>query len=148
MALISFTLHFGFNYEINYQLDATEYLFALSSFSLTCFGLTRPSSGAIGVTILTNVAYGVLTRQKPRTPYATFVRIVTPIAPEDGRVSPKHVELKELKANKYSIASSYSSVFIIYQCHFIKNAARGGRGSSPPSNPLAQRNLNLPPHRF
>ena len=42
-----------------------------------------------------------------RTPYATFVRIVTPIAPEDGRVSPKHVELKELKANKYSIASSW-----------------------------------------
>ena len=49
-----------FNYEINYQLDAIEYLFALSSFSSTCFGLTRPSSGAIGVTILTNVAYGVL----------------------------------------------------------------------------------------
>ena len=44
-----------------------------------------------------------LNGQKPRTPYATFVRIVTPTAPEDGRVSPKHVELKELKANKYSI---------------------------------------------
>jgi len=29
------------------------------------------------------------TRQKPRTPYSTFVRIVTPIAPEDGRVSPE-----------------------------------------------------------
>jgi hypothetical protein len=40
----------GINYEINYQLDAIEYLFALSSFSSTCFGLTRPSSGAIGVT--------------------------------------------------------------------------------------------------
>ena len=49
--LVSCTLHFGFNYEINYQLDAIEYLFALSSFSSTCFGLTRPSSGAIGVTI-------------------------------------------------------------------------------------------------
>ena len=49
--LISCTLHFGFNYEINYQLDAIEYLFALSSFSSTCFGLTRPSSEAIGVTI-------------------------------------------------------------------------------------------------
>jgi len=61
--LISCTLHFGFNYEINYQLDAIEYLFALSSFSLT--------------------------------------------APEDGRVSPKHFGLKELKANKYSIASSW-----------------------------------------
>ena len=43
----------------------------------------------------------------PRTPYAAYVRIVTPIAPEDGRVSPKHVELKELKANKYSIASNW-----------------------------------------
>ena len=51
-----------------------------------------------------------LTRQKPRTTYATFVRTVTPIAPEDGRVSPKHVELKELKANKYSIASSWSFI--------------------------------------
>ena len=31
----------------------------------------------------------------PRTPYAAFVKeIITPIAPEDGRVSPKHVELK------------------------------------------------------
>ena len=49
--LISCTLHFGFNNEINYQLDAIEYLFALSSFSSTCFGLTRPSSGAIDVTI-------------------------------------------------------------------------------------------------
>jgi len=39
------------NYEINYQVDATEYLFALSSFSSTCFGHTRPSSGAIGVKI-------------------------------------------------------------------------------------------------
>ena len=49
--LISCTLHFGFNYEINYQLDAIEYLFALSSFGSTYFGLTRPSSGAISVTI-------------------------------------------------------------------------------------------------
>ena len=58
--LISCTLHFGFNYEINYQLDAIEYLFDLSFFSSTCFGLTCPSSGEISVTILTNVAYGVL----------------------------------------------------------------------------------------
>ena len=30
-----------------------------------------------------------------RTPYAAFVKeIINPIAPEDGRVSPKHVELK------------------------------------------------------
>ena len=31
----------------------------------------------------------------PRTPYAAFVKeIITSIAPEDGRISPKHVELK------------------------------------------------------
>jgi len=37
-------------------------------------------------------------RTKPRTPYATHVKeIVTSIAPDDGHVSPKHVELKELK---------------------------------------------------
>ena len=31
----------------------------------------------------------------PRTPYAGFVKeIINSIAPEDGRVSPKHVELK------------------------------------------------------
>ena len=54
-----------------------------------------------------------LTRQKPRTPYATFVRIVTPIAPEDGRVSPKHAELKELKANKYFNCIKLVIYFII-----------------------------------
>ena len=33
-----------------------------------------------------------------RTPYATYVNeIITSIAPEDGHVNPKHVELKELK---------------------------------------------------
>ena len=30
----------------------------------------------------------------PRTPYAVCKEIITSIAPEDGRVSPKHVELK------------------------------------------------------
>jgi len=31
----------------------------------------------------------------PRTPYAAYVKeIITPISPEGGRVSPKHVELK------------------------------------------------------
>ena len=30
-----------------------------------------------------------------RTPYAAFVKeIINSIAPEDGRISPKHVELK------------------------------------------------------
>ena len=44
----SFTLHFGLKYEIIYQLDAIEYL---CSFSSTCFGLKRPSSGAMDVTV-------------------------------------------------------------------------------------------------
>ena len=31
----------------------------------------------------------------PRTPYAAYVKeIITSIAPEDGHISPKHVELK------------------------------------------------------
>ena len=31
----------------------------------------------------------------PRTPYAAFVKeIINSIAPENGRISPKHVELK------------------------------------------------------
>jgi hypothetical protein len=41
-------LHFGLKYEIIYQLDAIEYL---CSFSSTCFGLKRPSSGAMDVTV-------------------------------------------------------------------------------------------------
>jgi len=41
------------------------------------------------------------------TLYKFQAKHVTSIAPEDGRISPKHVELKELKANKYSIASSW-----------------------------------------
>ena len=42
--------------RVNYQLDA---IFVY--FSSTCFGLTRPSSGAIEFIIsFTNAAYGVL----------------------------------------------------------------------------------------
>ena len=96
-------------------------------FSSTCFGLIRPSSGAIEFIIsFTNAAYGVLGAARcleerarwwcvalavqhttsvhtpqdrhlaaPRTPYAAFVKdIINSIAPEDGRISPKHVELK------------------------------------------------------
>jgi len=51
------------------------------------FGPIRPSSGAIEFIIsFTNA---------PRTPYAAFVKeIINYIAPEDGRIGPKHVELK------------------------------------------------------
>jgi hypothetical protein len=37
-------------YELIYQLNAIEYL--LCTFSSTCFGLTRPSSGAMDVKFL------------------------------------------------------------------------------------------------
>ena len=37
------------HYELIYQLNAVEYL--LCTFSSTCFGLTRPSSGAMDVTV-------------------------------------------------------------------------------------------------
>ena len=46
-------------YELIYQLNAIEYL--LCTFSSTCFGLTRPSSGAMDVKFLyTYTSYGVL----------------------------------------------------------------------------------------
>ena len=46
------------HYKLIYQLNAFEYL--LCTFSSTCFGLTRPSSGAMDVIIsFTNAAYGV-----------------------------------------------------------------------------------------
>ena len=38
------------NYELIYQLNAIEYL--LCTFSSACFGLTRPSSGAMDVKFL------------------------------------------------------------------------------------------------
>ena len=49
----------SFEIRINYQLDAIEYLFLY--FSSTCFGLIRPSTGAMDVIIsFTYAAYGVL----------------------------------------------------------------------------------------
>ena len=50
--------------------------------SSTCFGLTRPSSGAMDVIISFT--------------YAAYVKeIITSIAPDDGHVRPKHVELSK-----------------------------------------------------
>ena len=115
-----------FEIRFSYQLDA---IFVY--FSSTCFGLIRPSSGAIECIIsFTNAAYGVQlgagleecvrwwcvalqcntpparAHSRPTaswTPYAAFVKeIINSIAPEDGRISPKHVELKQT-----NIASSW-----------------------------------------
>ena len=69
------------DYELIYQRNAIEYL--LCTFSSTCFGLTRPSSEAMDVKFLYT--------------YSICKETVTSIAPEDGRISPKHVELKEHK---------------------------------------------------
>jgi hypothetical protein len=50
-------------------------------FSSTCFGPISPSPGAIEFIIsFTNAAY--------------VKEIINSIAPEDGRIGPKHVELK------------------------------------------------------
>ena len=66
-----------FEIRVKYQLDAIFFYF-----SSTCFRLIRPSSGATEIIIsFTNAAYGVK-------------EIIISIAPEDGRISPKHVELK------------------------------------------------------
>ena len=56
-SLCEFLCFYSFNsIRLNYQLDA---IFVY--FSSTCFGLTRPSSGAIEFIIsFTNAAYGVL----------------------------------------------------------------------------------------
>jgi len=57
--LISCTLHFGLNYEINYQLDATEYLFEF--FKLDMFRAYTPIFRSNGChNFFTYVAYGVL----------------------------------------------------------------------------------------
>ena len=62
----------------------------LCSFSSTCFGLIRPSSGAMDVTVTLHMQHMV-------SICCICKVIVTSIAPEDGRISPKHVELKEHK---------------------------------------------------
>ena len=44
---------------------------------------------------LTTSAHAPQDIAAPRTPYAAFVKeIINSIAPEDGRIGPKHVELK------------------------------------------------------
>ena len=57
--LVSCALHFGLNYEINYQLDAVEYLFEF--FQLDMFRAYMPIFRSNGCyNFFTYVAYGVL----------------------------------------------------------------------------------------
>ena len=87
---------------VNYQLDA---IFVY--FSSTCFGLTRPSSGALEFIIslqMQHMAFlvqlGVGLEERARwwcfalTISCICKEIINYNAPENGRVSPKHVELK------------------------------------------------------
>ena len=96
-----------------YQLDAIEYLFVF--FQLDMFRAYTPIFRSNGCyNFFTYAAYGVLgvvrcwrhqhTHSSGPTPNYTKDTIccicketVTSIAPEDGRISPKHVELKEHK---------------------------------------------------
>ena len=55
----SFTLHFGLKYELNYQLDAIEYLFVF--FQLDMFRAYTPIFRSNGCyNFFTYAAYGVL----------------------------------------------------------------------------------------
>ena len=76
---------FETNYELIYQLNAIEY-FLHSIYQLFIYLF-------------------ILTTYLQDTICCICKEIVTTIAPEDGRVSPKHFELKV--HNKYSIALSW-----------------------------------------
>ena len=69
----------------------------LCSFSSTCFGLISPSSGAMDVTTRHQHSSGPTPNYTKDTICSICKEIVTSIAPEDGRISPNHVELKEHK---------------------------------------------------
>ena len=82
-----------FEIRINYQLDAIEYLFTLARH---VSGLHAHLQERVAVQHATSTH----TPQDrhlatPRTPYAAYIKeIITSIAPEDGHISPKHVERK------------------------------------------------------
>ena len=114
-------------YEIIYQLDATEYLFVFFQLEMFraytpifrsngCYSFfTYAAYGVLGVVRCWSWGVRVLvacctatrhqyTHSSGPTPNYTkdticciCKEIVTSIAPEDGRISPKHVELKEHK---------------------------------------------------
>jgi len=71
----------------------------LCSFSSTCFGPLRPSSGAMDVTTRHQHTHysGPTPNYTKDTICCISKETVTSIAPEDGRKGPKHVELKEHK---------------------------------------------------
>ena len=69
------------HYEIVYQLDAIDYLFVF--FQLDLFRAYTPI-------FRSNECYNLFT-------YAAYKEIVSFIVPEDGRIGPKQVELKDHK---------------------------------------------------
>ena len=104
-------LAFWFEIWINYQLGAIEYLFVY--FQLDMFRAYTPIFRSNGCyNIFTYAAYGVLGVVRcrswgvcvlvacwtaSRATRCICKEIVTSIAPDDGRISPKHDELKEHK---------------------------------------------------
>ena len=115
----SYTLHFGLKYEIIYQLHAIEYLFVY--FQLDMFRTLHAHlqeqwmlqflyicsvwcSWCSKASVLRSATRHQQTHSSRPTPNYTkdticciCKEIATSIAPEDGRISPKHVELKEPK---------------------------------------------------
>ena len=100
----SFTLHFGLKYEIIYQLDAIEYLFVF--FQLDMFRAYTPmfrSNGSYNFFTYSATRHQNTHSSRPTPNYTKDTiccickETVTSIAPKDGRISPKHVELKEHK---------------------------------------------------
>ena len=79
MVLGSFTLHFGLKYEIIYQLDAIEYVFAF--FQLDMFRAYTPIIRSNGCYNFFTVQHATSTHTPqdwhlttPRTPYAAYVK--------------------------------------------------------------------------
>ena len=82
-----------------YQLDAIEYLFVF--FQLDMFRAYTPifrSNGCYSATRHQHTHSSAPTPNYTKDTICCICKeIVTSIAPEDGRISPKHVELKEHK---------------------------------------------------
>ena len=82
-------------HEIIYQLDAIEYLFVF--FQLDIFRAYTPIFSSSATRHQHTHSSGPTPNYTKGTICCICKEIVTSIAPEGGRISPKHVELKEHK---------------------------------------------------
>ena len=85
-------LAFWFKYELIYQIYSIEYL--LVYFQLDMFRAYTPNLHCSATHHQHTHSSGLTPRYTKGTICCICKEIVTSIAPEDGRVSPKHVELK------------------------------------------------------